>query len=159
MKSIYFQSFLMVWLGFVAISDFMKRRVGNNFIIAGFLLFLISIFINNEDEFLYIILTGFLFLALFLIFYSVDLMGAGDVKFLFVFYLCLGSLLDYLNILFFGTILSLFFGFYLLFKKNIIAARKESNEKRVKDTPYAGCISIVAIFYIFKNFQFVSFVL
>ena len=157
---------LAPWLLFLfgtAAMDFFYRKVKNNFLIIFLLLFfIINIFDLNpfEESEINFVFSFLIVLVLFIPFYALGLMAAGDVKFAMVMSLFLGMNSGLFVSIILGGLLAGGHAAYLIFKRsNRLSLKEEINQEnrnqKGKVIPYAGYMAIASLgwlcLYVFRG--------
>lgn len=144
-------------LCYIVWSDITKRKIYNKtiaflMILSTFLLFSGKVWVayDLKDS----IFSFLFFSVIFLIFYAINIMGAGDVKFLMV----LSFLFGFNNFLFVFiiSIFMMFFyvsivWFFLIFGLEKFRLKLTFNDVGKKYIPYGACLSVASIAMLLKN--------
>lgn len=148
---------LFFLLCYIAFCDITKRRIYNVAIIVLFIASLIILFFGenswSENNFKFSLISFFVFLVFFLLFYKIGWMGAGDVKLggvlalLFGFYnfLWVWGLSIFLSLFYVGMVKVMY-----SCGQEVVRLKLTANDIGKKYIPYGAILSIASMLMILK---------
>ena len=127
----------------VAVMDFRYRKIKNIILLILFFLSIINVLFLDKEKYLFHIICALFLFLIFVVFYALGFMGAGDVKFAISIGLFFGVSKDIIFILIISSIISGAHScIYFLYR------RMWSNiffEEKIRKIPYAGYMAIAAV--------------